>query len=266
MARQKYRAVLADLDGTINRGDQLIPGAAETYSRLSEKGVKWIFVSNSARRLAHQLAEKINRLGLSVSQGQVINSASALLDEISRAWIGAKLYVVGEPPLVRGIADAGGVIDQSHEKVDIVVVAMDSNFNYDKLNTAFQFLRKGALFWATNLDTTFPTEGGFVPGSGAIVAAISAAIGRQPDKVFGKPHSDMARLALRRLNLTPSECLVVGDRMDTDVLFARNSMMDAALVFTGATTREHLLHYNFRPEYLFDDINGIQELFEEENK
>lgn len=261
MTRHRYKAILADLDGTINRGNQLIPGAAETYKRVSDKDVRWIFISNSARRLAKELAEKINGLGLAVSRDQVVNSASALLDEIARNKVGAKIFAIGEAPLLTGIKEAGGIVCDSNDKVDIVVAAMDANFHYDKLNTAFQFLRRGALFWATNLDPTFPTETGLVPGAGAVVAAITAAIGRQPDKVFGKPYNYMALLALKRLNLRAKDCLVVGDRMDTDVLFARNSGMDAALVLSGATSRDQLSHYNFKPDYIFDDINGLQALF-----
>lgn len=263
MSEYKYRAILADLDGTINRGNKLIDGALETYKRLSEKGVAWIFISNSARRLARGLAEKIDRLGLSVSEDQVINSASALLDEITRNYVGAYIYVIGESPLLSGIEAAGTRVNVTADKADIVVIAMDANFHYDKLNVAFQFLQRGALFWATNLDPTFPTENGFVPGAGAIVAAVETAIGRRPDKVFGKPQNDMALLALKRLNLSPHECLVVGDRMDTDVLFAHNAGMAAALVLTGATRREQLLHYDFKPDYLLENISGVEELFGE---
>jgi len=222
-----------------------------------------MFISNSATRLAQELTEKINRLGLPVWQDQVINSASALLEEVTKGWAGAKIFVIGEPCLRAGIVAAGGIVEDDHDRVDIVVAAMDADFHYNKLNVAYQFLRKGALFWATNLDPTFPTEGGFVPGAGCIVAAVAAAIGRRPDKVFGKPENDMALLAMKRLHLSPSECLIVGDRMDTDVLFARNSGIDAALVLTGATSREQLPQYDFKPDYIFDDISGIQQLFVE---
>ncbi|MGB9617472.1 MAG: HAD-IIA family hydrolase, partial [Desulfomonilaceae bacterium] len=176
---------------------------------------------------------------------------------------GASAFVVGEQPLVAGVEAAGVRVQRGGDGADMVIVAMDADFHYKKLNAAFQCLQRGALFWATNLDPTFPAEQGFVPGAGAIVAAIAAAIGRPPDRVFGKPQKDMALLALKRLDLSPHECLVVGDRMDTDVLFACNAGMDSALVLTGATRREHLSKYDFKPDYVFDDITGVEELFGE---
>ena len=263
MAQRKYKAILADLDGTINRGNDLIDGASRIYRSLREQGVRWIFISNSARKLAGDLTEKINRLGLPVSQDQVINSATALLEEIERGYAGATAFVIGEPPLIAGIEATGMRVQLDGGAADIVIVAMDADFHYTKLNAAFQCLQRGALFWATNLDPTFPAERGFVPGAGALVAAVAAAIGRQPDRVFGKPQKDMALLALRRLDLSPRECLVVGDRMDTDVMFARNAGIDSALVLTGATSLEQLSKYDFKPDYIFDDITGVQELFGE---
>ncbi len=239
MAKKLIKAILADLDGTINRGSLLIEGARETYETLKRKGVKWVLISNSARRLAKDLAAKVNRLGLDVSNDQVINSASALL----LRNVGAEVNL------------------HNDEGVEIVIVAMDSGFHYGKLQSAYQALSNGALFWATNLDPTYPLEGGFVPGAGSIVASVTTAIGRAPDKVFGKPEQDMALLALERLNMSPEECLVVGDRMDTDILFARNVGMYSALVLTGATSLQDLSQYDFRPHYIFESIRDIQQLF-----
>lgn len=261
MAKTLVRAILADMDGTINRGNLLIPGARETYDALRKKGIKWIFISNSARRLAEELAAKINRLGLDVGTEQVINSASALLREIDRNQKGSRFFVIGEPPLVEGLRSAGAMVNEDDCDVDIVVVAMDSQFHYEKLKTAFRALRNGALYWATNLDPTYPMEGGFVPGAGSIVASVSAAIGRAPDRVFGKPAQDMALVALERLGVSPEECLVIGDRMDTDVLFARNAGMQSVLVLTGAMCREELPKYDFTPDYVFENIREVQQLF-----
>jgi len=262
MAKMLIKAILADLDGTINRGSLLIEGARETYETLKGRGVKWVLISNSARHLAKDLAAKVNRLGLDVSNDQVINSASALLNEMNKNHKGSRVFVIGEPPLVAGLRNVGAEVNlHNDEGVEIVIVAMDSGFHYEKLKTAYQALSNGALFWATNLDPTYPLEGGFVPGAGSIVASVTTAIGRAPDKVFGKPEQDMALLALERLNMSPEECLVVGDRMDTDILFARNAGMCSALVLTGATSLQELSQYDFRPHYVFESIRDIQQLF-----
>lgn len=262
MKDTRYAGVLADLDGTVNRGSQLIYGADRAYRELSSRGIRWIFASNSATRLACDLADKINGLGLPVVKDQVINSASAAIAALEAHYPGARLMVVGEPRLVQGLTKAGALVTDNPEIAKIVLVAMDTGFTYNKLKNAHRALGNGALFWATNLDSTFPFEDGFLPGAGSIVASIATAIGRQPDRVFGKPSPDMAMLALRSLNMPSRSCLVVGDRMDTDILFAKNAGMDSVLVLTGATSREDLDRYTYSPTYVLDSIFDIIELFD----
>lgn len=262
MARPSYRAILADLDGTVNRGSLLMPGAEEVYRNLSRKGIRWIFVSNSATRLAVDLATKIRKLGLAVTPDQVVNSALALIHVVERGYRGTRIMVIGEPRLAEGVAAAGAVVTENPEETEIVAVGLDTGFTYEKLTRAHQAIQKGAKFWATNLDATFPSSKGFLPGAGSVVASISTAAGRPPDRVFGKPFPDMANLALEILGLPPRDCLMVGDRIDTDLLFAKNAGMDSALVLTGASRREDLEHAPHLPQYVFDTIGDIAKLFD----
>jgi 4-nitrophenyl phosphatase len=262
MGTKVYRGILADLDGTMNRGERLIPGAERVYRELTEKGMRWLFLSNNATSLASDLALKINRLGIPVSEHQVLNSAAVLIHVIKKEYPAARVFVVGESRLVQGMKDAGINVVEDHGPVDLVTAAMDRGFNYDKLRRAQTAILSGALFWATNLDPSFPVEQGLLPGAGSMVAAISTAAGRQPDRVMGKPHSDMAALALDRMGLPAESCLVVGDRMDTDILFARNAGIDSALVLTGATSRDDLLTYNYGPDYLLESISEVGTLFQ----
>jgi 4-nitrophenyl phosphatase len=259
--KKRYQAILADLDGTVNRGDLLIDGAQRVYSRLSAEGVRWLFLSNNAQTLAENLAKKLSGLGLTVTGEQVINSASALIHSLEKDHAGARVMVVGEPGLVQGIQAAGSVIETDPLKTDIVVVGMDRGLTYEKIKLAYMAISHGALFWATNLDPLFPVSGGFHPGAGAVVASVITAAG-PPDRVFGKPQTDMANLALDRLRLPRESCLVVGDRMDTDILFAKQARMDSALVLTGATSREDLGAYDYSPDYVFDTIVDIETLFD----
>jgi HAD superfamily hydrolase (TIGR01450 family) len=259
--KKLYQAVLADLDGTVNRGELLIDGAQGTYSRLSAKGVRWLFLSNNAQKMAGDLAKKLSDLGLTVASEQVINSASALIDSLEKDHAGARVMVLGEPGLVHGIQAAGSVIEKDPLKTDIVVVGMDRGLTYEKIKLAYLAISHGALFWATNLDPLFPVPGGFHPGAGAVVASVIAAAG-PPGRVFGKPETDMANLALDRLKLPRESCLVVGDRMDTDILFAKKARMDSALVLTGATSRGNLPEYDYSPDYVFDTIADIETLFD----
>ncbi len=260
--KREYKAILADLDGTVNRGGMLINGAKAAYDCLSSKGVRWLFLSNNATALAGDLAQKITELGLDVGEEQVVNSAAALIHTLKQEHRGSRVMVIGQPRLMEGVAQAGAVLESDPLKTDIIVTAMDRGFTYEKLARAHIALQHGARFWATNLDPTFPVADGFLPGAGSIAAAVAAVAGRPPDRVFGKPFPDMARLALEILNLTADCCLVVGDRMETDILFARNAGMDCALVLTGATSRADLERYDYAPNHILNSIGDVADLFD----
>jgi 4-nitrophenyl phosphatase len=260
--RTRYEAILADLDGTVNRGRTLIPGANEIYKNLSAGGIRWLFLSNNATSMASDLASRITNLGMSVSADQVVTSASALIFTLSRDYRDARVMVICGPRLIEGIEAAGIAVVEDPSQVDIVVVARDTGFTFEKLKSAHFALQNGALFWATNMDTTFPVPNGFEPGAGAIVASVAAVAGRPPDRVFGKPSTDIAELALKMLNLPKSSCIVVGDRMETDILFAKNAGIDSALVLTGVTSKDDLKKYPLSPDYVFDSIIEISTLFD----
>ncbi len=146
MPKKVYKAILADLDGTIYRGRTLIPGAAQVYSFLSKKGIRWFFLSNNAGRLASDIAEGIRKLGMPISDDQVINSASALLNAISKHYRGSKVFVIGHSKLIAGIEASGASITEDPTETDIVVVALDTNFTYDKLKRAHIAIQRGSLF------------------------------------------------------------------------------------------------------------------------
>jgi 4-nitrophenyl phosphatase len=260
MKNRPFKAILADLDGTINRGNTLIPGVKEVYDSLSARGLQWMFISNNATKLDSELAVKVSGLGLDVRPDQVVSSATALTQEISSAHRGAEFFVVGAPNLIRGLLDAGALVVENPRDAAIVVVALDTGVTYEKIKNAHIAIQNRAKFWATNLDATFPVEDGFHPGAGSLVAAVAAAAGRPPDRVFGKPSPDMALIALKRLNLAPEYCIVVGDRMETDILFAKNAGLASALVLTGAAKREDVDDSPFKPDYVLDHIEGLAQV------
>lgn len=257
-----YKVILADLDGTVNRGRTLIKGSVEIYEALRFQGIRWLFLSNNASSLASDLAEKLTKMGLSVTEDQTLNSASALIHALETDYRSAHVMVVGQDRLREGVAMAGAVVEDDPEKTDIVVTAMDRGFTYDRLARAHIALQRGARFWATNLDATFPVEDGFRPGAGSIAAAVQAVAGRPPDRVFGKPSTDMARMAFQRMGVAPGDCLVVGDRMETDILFAINAGVDSALVLTGATALEDLPRYDYAPDYVIETISDVTDVLD----
>lgn len=262
--KSKFKAILADLDGTINRGNRLIPGADRVYRKLSDDGFQWVFISNNAMRRASEIAQKIRFLGLPVHDSQVVTSASALFHTLSKYHRGARVMAIAEESLIAGIQESGCTITADPFDAAIVVVARDSRLTYEKVEKAFFAIQNGALFWATNMDPTFPVPGGFIPGAGCMVAAVATPVGRPPDRVFGKPFSDIAEIVLEQLGVPRESCLVVGDRMDTDILFARNSGFESALVLTGATSREDLSKYTYAPDFVLESIGDIEKILTSE--
>jgi 4-nitrophenyl phosphatase len=262
MAR-KYSAILADLDGTVNRGADLIPGVAKTYDLLRLAGIQWLFLTNNATKSEEEVAGKLRQAGLTVTNEQVITSASALCADIVRFHVGVHFMVIGEPSLVNGVVKSGGKLTSNPEETEVVVTALDTQFTYEKLKKAHLALQKGAQFWATNRDPSVPVEEGFWPGAGSIAASLETASGRSPDKVFGKPNRYIADLALAKLGLSTRDCIVVGDRLDTDINFARNAGIDSALVLSGAARLEHVQQWPVKPEYIYESLPGIMELFKE---
>jgi HAD superfamily hydrolase (TIGR01450 family) len=257
---RRYRAVLADMDGTVFRGNTLLRGAKDVYRTSMANGTHWLFLTNNASRPAADLAEKLCSLGLDVTSEQVVNSASALIRELQTERADAGVFLVGEKRLRQGLEKAGIKLVREPSEADIVVSAMDRSFTYDKLAQAQSAIHSGAHYWATNLDASLPVEGGVRPGSGSIVAAISTAAGHPPDRVFGKPNTDMASLALEILGVPAESCLVVGDRMETDILFAKNAGMASALVLTGATAKKDLPQFSYAPDHILEGIHQLPEL------
>lgn len=260
MSEYRFQAVLADLDGTVYRGDSLIPGVDSLYRDLTDKGYRWLFLSNNATATASDLAAKLRSLGLPVSGDQVMNSASALIRALKKERPQARVFLVGESKLRAGIELAGIEIVDDASNVDIVVGAMDRGFTYAKLEKAQGAILNGAAFWATNTDASFPVAHGLLPGAGSIIASIATAAGRQPDRIFGKPSTDFAEMALQVLGMGRDACLVVGDRLETDILFAQNAEMASALVLTGASSREDLMRFSFSPDYVLESIVQISEI------
>ncbi len=260
MTENRFKAILADMDGTVNRGDTLLPGVDSLYRELTDKGFRWLFLSNNATAVASDLARKLCSMGLQVSDDQVVNSAAALIRALAKERPGARVFVVGESSLRAGISRAGMEIVEDPSDTEIVVSALDRGFTYEKLEKAQRAIHMGAEFWASNTDPSLPVADGIRPGAGSIVASIATAAGRQPDRIFGKPHTDMADIALEILGLDRDSCLVVGDRMEMDILFARNAEMTSALVLTGASSREDLPRFDFSPDYVLESIVQISEI------
>ena len=264
-SREGVRGVVFDLDGTVYLGDQALPGAVEVISVLRGKGIKTAFVTNKPLAGAADYAAKLTGLGIPTPPGQVITSAVVLGRHLARHFPNLRYYVVGEEYLkdelrAMGLVVADELCDQSELEVidpsgiDAVIVAFDRTLDYRKLNTAYQALRHGARFFATNADRACPMPGGAIPDAGATIAALEHSTGRQMELLAGKPSPLIMQTALELLQVRAGECLMVGDRLETDIRMGLEAGMHTALVLTGATRREDLAQSPVKPEWVLENL------------
>ena len=255
---KRYRGYSFDLDGTIYLGERAIPGAPGTVRALRGAGCRVVFISNKPLEPRERYAEKLTRLGIPAEPVDVLTSGHVLGRWLAAEAPGARVFVVGEPPLLAELAAFGLHITNDtaySEEADFVVAVFDRTFDYAKLNTAFQALRRGARFVATNADRTCPVEGGEIPDAAAVIGAIEGCTGLKVELVAGKPSSLIIEAGLARMGgLRPEQCLVVGDRLETDVVMAQRAGAASALVLTGVTRRESLSSSPVQPDYVLESV------------
>jgi len=252
---KQYKGYLLDLDGTVYLGEELIASADRVVARLREQRAKVVFVSNKpiARREAY--AAKLTRLGVPAEPEDVVNSSLASARYLSRWHREARIYVLGEQPLIDELAATGLHFAQKPESTDVVLVSWDRQLTYGKLDRAHQALMRGARFFATNPDVTCPLEGGRrMPDTGANIAALEATTGRQVEVMIGKPSAIMTETALSEIGLSADECLVVGDQLATDIAMGAAGGLDTAVVLTGLTCRGDLVSAQHEPSYVLGSI------------
>ncbi|MBI2735011.1 MAG: HAD-IIA family hydrolase [Rhodospirillales bacterium] len=255
--RKLYDAYVFDLDGTVLLGDRLLPTAAETLAGLRAVGRRTLFLTNNPTRTPAQYASHLSALGLPTAADDVVTSALVLIDYLKRTQPGARLMVIGEPALVSLLEEAGFALVDDPARTDVLVASFDRSFNYAKLQAGFDAVRAGARFLATNGDRYRPTPQGGQPDAAAVIAAIEASSGRPCEQIVGKPSALTSRYLLDRLAVTPSCCLLVGDRLETDVAMAAAAGMSGALVLTGATSRAEAAASPISSTYVLERLSEI---------
>lgn len=232
--RFPYRGWLVDLDGTVYLGEQLIDGAAEAMAALRAEGRRIAFLSNKPLQTREEYAAKLTRLGIPAAADDVINSSLVLARHLRTLDPGAPVFVIGEPPMQAEMR-AHGFEVRDDDRVRWVVIAFDRTFTYAKLNIALQAVRGGARLIATNPDRTCPVEGGEIPDCAGMIAAVEAVTDRTVELIVGKPSPIILEVALAALGCAPGESVIVGDRLETDMLMGRRLGLATILVLSGVT-------------------------------
>ena len=252
-----YDAYIFDIDGTVYLGDAVLPGAAETVAALRAAGRRTIFLSNNPTRTRQQYASKLAGMGIPTPPEDIVNSSFVMARWLLREAPNARLYVVGEEPLMTDLRDAGFEFSERAGEIDIVVASFDRTFVYRKLQIAFDAIRAGARLVATNPDRYCPVPGGGQPDAAAIIAAIEACTGVKCDPIVGKPSPIMVSTVSSMLALPPERCIMVGDRLETDIKMGIEAGMATCLVLTGDATREKLAASGLHPTLVLERIDGL---------
>jgi NagD protein len=242
---------ILDMDGVIYRGNQLIPGAWEFIQRLQEGGHRFLFLTNNSKNTPRDFQRKLERMGLEVPEEHYFTSAMATAAFLHSQKPGGSAFVIGEAGLSHALYQVGYSITEVEP--DYVVLGDTPSYDYAKIERAVRLVLAGARFIATNPDVSGPEEEGIHPACGALAAPIERVTGQQAYFV-GKPNPLMMREALRRLDAHSENSIMIGDRMDTDILSGIGAGMRTVLVLTGVTTREEARRFSYQPHQIVESL------------
>ena len=258
-----FKGFIFDLDGTVYRSDKLIPGADSVIRLLRENKRKVVFLSNKPIQTREDYASKLTRLGIPTQPNEVINSTFVMVNYLKKIAPLARLFVVGEAPFIEELKRSDFKITDEPKEIEYVVVAFDRTFDYQKLNIAFQAIKLGAHFVATNSDRTCPVEGGEIPDCAGMIAAIEAVTGKKVEIIVGKPSPLIIQTALEVMGLMPEDCILIGDRLETDIKMGKDSGIATGIVLTGVTDEKMLKESkltSIQPDFVFQSIADVENL------
>jgi NagD protein len=247
---------IIDMDGVLIEGKTIIPGADLFINKLIKQKRNFLVLTNNPVYTPRDLAHRLQEIGLQIDENQIFTSALATAAFLQRQRPNGKAYVLGESGLTQAIHDIGYIITDINP--DYVVLGETMAYNFEMIKKAIRLIHdKGARFIATNPDSSGPSEGGLVPACGAMAALIEKASGVAPFFV-GKPNSLMMRMALNHLNVHSENTIMVGDRMDTDMVAGVTSGMETILVLSGVTKEEDIDKYPYLPTHIVKSVAEIE--------
>lgn len=245
---------LMDMDGVLIHEDHLIPGADEFLAELSANDTPYMVLTNNSIRTPRDLRARLLATGLDIPERRIWTSALATAKFLQEQRPGGSAYVVGESGLTTALHEVGYVLTENDP--DYVVLGETRNYSFEAITTAIRLIERGSRFIATNPDPTGPSKEGSLPATGAVAALIREATGRSPYYV-GKPNSLMMRSALRALGAHSEDTLMIGDRMDTDIVCGLEAGLQTILVLTGISSRESVPLFPYRPTRVIDSVADL---------
>jgi NagD protein len=257
MMRDAPECWLTDMDGVLVHEDKALPGAAEFLQRLVQRERRFLVLTNNSIYTPRDLSARLARSGLDVPEQSIWTSALATANFLAEQMPGGSAYVIGEAGLTTALHEIGYVLTDSAP--DYVVLGETRTYSFEAITQAIRLVAAGARFIATNPDVTGPTPQGPLPATGSVAALITKATGVDP-YFIGKPNPMMFRSAMNRIHAHSESTMMVGDRMDTDVIAGIEAGLDTILVLTGSTTADQVNRFPFRPARILDSIADAIEL------
>jgi 4-nitrophenyl phosphatase len=267
MSLPRFKTILLDGDGVLWKSNDPMPGLNSFFDFLYDNSIGWALLTNNNSRTAQAYVDKLAQFGISAGLSSIFTSCTVTAEYLlDRFGPGAKLHVVGMDGLITTLREAGFKFTVGEQvpqgPVDAVVAGMDLQINHEKIKIAMRLILGGAAFIATNTDGSFPTPEGINPGTGMVIGALQATSGVTP-YVAGKPHPAIFQSALKALGSDPKEALMVGDRLETDILGANLLGIPSAAVLTGVTSQEEISQKEIKPTFIFQDIAAVHQALQE---
>ena len=251
---REKQGFISDMDGVIYHGDRLLPGVKDFVKWLKKEKKHFLFLTNSSERTPRELQEKLHRMGIDVDRNVFYTSALATAQFLSSQHPKGTAFIIGEAGLINAMYNVGYTMNNIDP--DYVVVGDTRNYSYEKLEQAVNLVIKGAKLIGTNPDVSGPVENGIAPSTKALISPIELATGKQAYFV-GKPNPLMMRIALRRLGVRREDSIIVGDRMDTDIIAGIESEIDTLLVLSGISSVDTIKDFPYKPKFVMNRVGDI---------
>ena len=258
------RGAIVDLDGTVYRGDELLDGTREGIDALRAAGLDLFFLSNNPIKDGEQYVRRLRGMGLDVEAGAASSAGAVTTDYLVDHHADDRIFLIGHEGLRDQFLAADLPVTDDPAAADVVVASWTPEFDFADMQDALDASDGDVAFYGTDPDRTFPLEGNsLVPGSGAIIGSVASVMGVEPQKVLGKPSDVALQAALDSLDVDPSACLIVGDRLDTDLRMGARAGMTTVLVLTGVSDRGDIADSDIDPDHVVESLGEIETVLDQ---
>ncbi len=247
-----------DLDGTIFVGDRLLPHAIDVIQKLEENNKSVYYVTNTSIRTRTEIREFLNHLGLETTTRQIISAAYVAAKYLADQKKRVSVFVIGHPSLVKELCFADVKVTANPLQASHVLVGMDFTFTYEKLQQGMEALENGATLIGVNPDPACPVDGKRIPDTGSLLSALQVAAQVEQPIIIGKPYEFMGKY-LQKLNLIDlTRTVMIGDRLETDIVFGKSLGVKTGFVLTGASKKEDVLTTNIHPDFILSNLGDLK--------